>query len=110
MENTPSNGCIMVEVNCVIKDKEGDVVTVHGKEVYLSHPPTQMVWTANGIFRKSSDGIAHISKSFYVKDTNGHTIPIDYKKKANKICLVAYDANKVDILSSLPTCHEHLEK
>lgn len=95
----------MVEVTCVIKDKQGDFVKVRGKERIGVQYVKERTWSAGWICNMITDDHINTTHSFYVKvpEENGYVI-ISCHEKNKKLCLVA-DSGNANLLELLPTCH-----
>lgn len=84
---------IMVRVNSVIKDREGDIIAVRGQEMIPATETEEQTWSAKWICDRQEPNTDFIysTHAFYVKYPNDESKEsvIHCEKKNGKLCLVA---------------------
>ena len=95
----------MVRVSHIIKDGDGDIIAVRGKEMSTSHDTKEKTWTVSDICQKIEPSTYFIVRrhTFYVKyPNNENEVTVDCQEKKNgKLCLVA-DSEDGNLLEKLP--------
>ena len=96
---------IMVRVNSVIKDKEGDIIAIRGQEMIEGKNTKERTWTADFICNRKEPNADFIysTHAFWVKDPDNENKEsvIHCKEKNGKLCLVAL-SDDGDLLKKFP--------
>lgn len=96
---------IMVRVNSVIKDKEGNIIAVRGHEMVAGQVTEERTWKAEWICNKREPNTDFIysTHAFWVKDMydENKESAIHCEERNNILCLVAPSENG-NLLEKLP--------